>query len=116
MKTFGLAYLWLLLGEFCAQKVCFFLSSCSEWGFGNVLSPFLVCDLKRSFKWFLRKNKECFGKWFFLCCVCGAFVMIFEIVFENGFQKNLEKRCISFAKVLECVFCQFSVCGDQKAV
>ena len=46
-----------------------------------------------------------------LYCVCGAFEIIFELVLENGFQKNLEnyflkdlKRYAEFCNTLEMIF------------
>ena len=104
----------------CAFPLLFCVWFCTRFSHAVFL-----CD----FRWLsndIGKSIECFGKWFskgfekrsivlvtfdgdFLCCVCGAFEMIFEIVFENIFQKNLEKKCISFAKVLKSIFHWFFV-------
>ena len=44
------------------------------------------------------------------------FVWVFAKWFDSKlvFQKDLEIKCISFAKVLKNVFHTFSVCGDQE--
>ena len=42
--------------------------------------------------------------------------MIFEMISKLFSKRDLEKKYISFAKVLESDFHKFSVCGDQEVV
>ena len=50
-------------------------------------------DLKDGFQRILKRDIQIFGD-VSLCSILWYFEMTFEIVFENGFQKSLEKKCM----------------------